>query len=1377
MDGGGGPRGPRELRDEASNEVAKQVGMKIFKYCDQKDKILMILGGLCAFISGAGMPAFSQIIGIVVSDMTSSSGDDLKEKMSRIAWITVVVGVCLAVPQSIAAYSINYSTMRQVTRIKLLYFKALMRQEVGWHDANPPGELTSRMDGDTKVIEEAMGTNFQQLLQHIGTFFFAYGIAFYNAWELTLIMLCVIPFIGGNAIFFGSRIKKASIATRDAYATAGGLALEAIDNIKTVQVFGREEYESKRFSDAVVPAVACGIRKEVSTFMASGINNLFLYISMGYSFWFGAYLIWWGRVEMSDVVTVFMCGIMSCFSITRLSPCVSVFFEGAGAAAKIFGVIDRVPEMDCVTLPEDVKNGVTAQDKKSSIYENIPESANILLPSGRLEKEITFKNVAFAYPTRKNDQLFTNLNMSIKKGQTVAFSGASGCGKSSIIGLVQRFYDPVKGQVLVDGVDMKDLNLRGWRDCIAIVSQEPKLFTGTVMENVKIARPNATDEEVIEACKRAHVHKVIEKLPQQYETLVGTGGSQLSGGQKQRVAIARALICKPQILILDEATSALDRKSEIEVQAALEDVMFGRGVEDAEPLTVIVIAHRLATIQNANVIHFVNHDDVQGSWIEESGTFAELMEMDGHFAAMTKKQGSAPAEGDVTKEDDDADDDPNTGGAENASVFDRQESTVSVSRQKTTDGTLQRGGSTMILDDEDEALYADLNENRLEDVDKAGVLATGTNHARVLQLAAGDRWYILLGLIGCIIAGGEYPCYGIFYSQLINALGKLAVTHDESILKDKIPIWCCAMFCIAIGSFTAYSMMCGFAFSGERLTLKLRRVVFYSILRQDMTFFDTPGRDSSSLASILSSDTEVVHGLWGPSIGTNLRIVTTMVIGLVVALVYAWRVALVVLATIPCFMIVIVGAAMILKFINVTDDSPIKAEALTNIRTVVSLNLQDIMIGRYSAHVAELEARQSKNAIIKGIQGGLMGIVMFGLMALIIWYQGHLIADGTNTFLEVMTAQQAVMQGLRGIMDATTVSSKFADCSNAAKRVFYIIDRVPKIEAAPKADLMSVAENSIHAENANARPASNSNDREAELSNITGSPLEANPFSGLDAVTLKDVRFRYPSRPEMPLLRGVDLKFTMPQTYGLMGETGCGKSTLVGLITRLYDPAAGSVSVRVVGAPSTPAIAKEPTNTVSFDEKGRAQVDLKEVDLVDWRANISLVLQEPSLFSGTIRENIRYSKPDATDEEIEEAAKHASLHDDVMMMPLRYETNVGYKGGQLSGGQKQRVAIARALVRKPKMLLMDEATSALDNATEGRVEEGIRRASAANKMIVIAVAHRLTTIRDSNKIAVMEAGRVKEFGSHEELIALGGHYKDRWQLFEATGQKQQSQTL
>eukprot|EP00744_Colponema_vietnamica_P001927 GILI01003119.1.p1 GENE.GILI01003119.1~~GILI01003119.1.p1 ORF type:complete len:1385 (+),score=394.98 GILI01003119.1:271-4155(+) len=1289
--------------------------------------------------------------------------------MSTLATALVVTGGVMMVLQAIRGYCVSYSSMRQTTRIKYFYFQALMRQEVAWHDRHPPGELTSRMDGDIKVIERALGDNVMAGLQHIGTIGFGFGVAFYNGWELTLFMLGAMPFIACVSALMGRVMLKATSKTREGYAKAGAIALEAIDNIKTVQVFGREEFETDRFATAVAPTVSAGIRKEFATYVTTGVNDFVLYTIYGLGFWFGAYLIRWGRNSVSEVITIFFSALTASYAIGRLSPCLSTFLEGAGAAGKIFAVIDRLPPMDSITKPEGAVTDPTHEPIKIAGGEPVmdgPKPIGLSLPKDKFQQSITFKDVAFSYPTRQEDKLFTKLNLTITKGQTVAFSGASGSGKSSIVGLVQRFYDPTAGSVLVDGIDMKDLNLRGWRDCISIVSQEPKLFTGTVAENVMIGKPDATMEDVIAACTKAHVNHVIEALPQKYDTLVGTGGSQLSGGQKQRVAIARALLRKPQILILDEATSALDRKSEVEVQAALEDVMFGsRNSKDDtndDPLTVIVIAHRLATIRNADVIHFINHDGEQGSWIEESGSYDELIKNDGHFATMTRKQ--TRGDGDELARQ------VSEGHVDAESVFaaEKKKQAAKLKKEQLAQQTQSSESDVQLgvvispdiaakdgiilkeIDSEDDGgesdghLYTQTKKKSLKEIDEEAVKATPVPYLRVLGLCKGDRWAIALACFGCLGAGLVNPAYAIVFAYILEVFAEFET--DKSIIDNKVPLWCSMFFVVAVVALICNFLLAFFAVAGENLTLKIRRALFYSMLRQDMTFFDTPGRDSSALATILSTDAEVIHGLWGPSAGSKVQLLTTLIAGLVIAFYYSWRCALVVIAISPIFIIVMVVCTMLLKAFGAEDDLGLKAEALTNIRTVISFNLQDTMVGKYAVHILKLEAKQQYNAIIQGLNGALTGFLIYGLMAMVSWYSGKLITDGDNNFLEVMVAQQAVMMGVRGLAEAGQVSAKFKDAGAAAQRVFYIIDREPKIAAIPKVDLqVDFNDQGKMVAGTGSAP------QQDEMTNVAIDGAK-NKYADLASIELSDLRFRYPARLEAPLLRGVSMDLEMPKTYGLMGETGCGKSTLIGLLARFYDPAGGSLTVKT----------------------SDASIPLTEATLSQWRSNISLVLQEPSLFSGSIRDNILYGRPDASEEEVLQAAKYAAIHDDIILMPNAYETDVGYKGQALSGGQKQRVAIARALIRKPRLLLMDEATSALDNATEGRVEQGLKAACKDNQMIVVSVAHRLTTIRDSDCIAVMEAGKLKEKGSHEELVALGGHYKERWDLFETAVERQKT---
>ena len=286
----------------------------------------------------------------------------------------------------------------------------------------------------------------------------------------------------------------------------------------------------------------------------------------------------------------------------------------------------------------------------------------------------------------------------------------------------------------------------------------------------------------------------------------------------------------------------------------------------------------------------------------------------------------------------------------------------------------------------------------------------------------------------------------------------------------------------------------------------------------------------------------MIHGLWGLSIGSKVQLISTLAGGITVSMVYSWRCGLVTLACMPAFFFLLAISTILLKSFGAEDDNAIKAEALTNIRTVISLNLQDVMIERYVAHVSKLDHQQRFNAYIKSFHQGGLAFTMFSIMALIAWYSGKLISDSTNDFLEVMIAQQAVMTAMRGIGEANEMSSKFADAANVTRRVFFIIDRQPQISAAPPPD-MSASANDDGALGTAAGNAPDSFD-----DHMSPSMAKHTDLSGVD---LRGIKFRYPARPEAPLLRGVELTLDMSHTYGLMGETGCGKSTLIGLLKTL----------------------------------------------------------------------------------------------------------------------------------------------------------------------------------------------------------------------------------
>ncbi|KAH9577328.1 ABC transporter type 1 [Trypanosoma melophagium] len=582
--------------DEGSADGGKGKGMVsvlgVFQYAKRTDVVLMIVGTVAAIAVGGSSPAFSFIFGRMMNDLLSQSNPEEATAKSALIMLYIGLGVIVGTALYVSCWMI--AAIRQVATIRTRYFASVLRQDIGWHDLHSPGSLTARMTGDTLVVQNGINDKLGLGIVNMSMGILGFVFGFVFSWELTLVMLGLMPLIALMGSIMGNIMAKMANTSREHFAAAGSLATEVMENVRTVQTFGREEYEAERFHAAVLSAQKAGIKKELTTSLAAGATMATMFVTYTVSFFFASYLVEWGRRDVGDIVSCFLSVLLGSFGIGFVSPSLSAFSESRAAAHHLFETINRTPEIDLDADGEPVQG---------------------------LHKSIEFRHVQFTYPTRRSMTLFTDLSLEIKQGQKVAFSGASGCGKSSIIALIQRFYDPISGEVLVDGVDMRKLSLKQWRDQIGIVSQEPNLFAGTMMENVRIGKEDATEEEVIEAV-----------------------GSQLSGGQKQRLAIARAIVRRPAVLLLDEATSALDRKSEVEVQAALDSLM------EHGNMTVIVVAHRLATIRNVDRIYYFTYDGVQGSAIAESGSFDELMKLNGKFAVMAMTQGVTSVVSPTTKQ-------------------------------------------------------------------------------------------------------------------------------------------------------------------------------------------------------------------------------------------------------------------------------------------------------------------------------------------------------------------------------------------------------------------------------------------------------------------------------------------------------------------------------------------------------------------------------------------------------------------------------------------------------------------------------------------------------------------------------------------------------
>ncbi|XP_067869087.1 ATP-binding cassette, sub-family B (MDR/TAP), member 4 isoform X2 [Heterodontus francisci] len=587
--------------------------LTLFRYADCVDKLLMVLGSIAAFLHGVSLPlmiiVFGQMTdsfvehgsmqGNLTLNITLNDTETLEEQMTRYSYYYVGLGAAVMIASYIQITFWSLSAARQTQRIRKAFFHAVLRQEIGWFDVAEVGELNTRLTDDIAKISDGIGDKIGMAVQSLASFVGGFVVGFVNGWKLALVILAVSPVLGISAGIWSKVLTSFTKREQTAYAKAGAVAEETLSSFRTVVAFGGQKKEVERYQKNLIEAKKVGIKKAISSNIAVGFTFFMLYGSYALAFWYGSTLILDESYTIGKVLTVFFSVLIGAFAIGQITPNFEAFANARGAAHMIFRIMDQEPLIDSFSERGHKPN--------------------------QIKGDVEFINVHFKYPSRPDVQILKGLHLKLKSGQTIALVGSSGCGKSTTIQLLQRFYDPEDGMIMLDGQDIRSLNVRYLREIIGVVSQEPILFATTIAENIRYGRKDVTMAEIEEATKEANAYDFIMKLPDKFETLVGERGTQLSGGQKQRIAIARALVRNPKILLLDEATSALDAESEAVVQAALDKVRKGR--------TTIVIAHRLSTVQNADTIA-----GLQDGVIVEIGTNEELMEAKGIYYTLVNAQ-------------------------------------------------------------------------------------------------------------------------------------------------------------------------------------------------------------------------------------------------------------------------------------------------------------------------------------------------------------------------------------------------------------------------------------------------------------------------------------------------------------------------------------------------------------------------------------------------------------------------------------------------------------------------------------------------------------------------------------------------------------------
>lgn len=865
--------------------------------------------------------------------------------LRNMAFLMVGLGFYALFMATIQTACFEAVAFRGSERLRLKWFKALLRQDQAFFDVYDVGGIANAVNPSVNKYRRGVGRKFGEGIEFLTCSIAGCVYALIEEWRVALVVMSFSPAI----VFFALGVVKINqtktTRAQENYSKAGSVAYSTVSGIKTVLSLNAAPTMIEQYKEATQEAFRSATRMLISQGFFNGCMMgafLFMYVILTL---YGVYNIYKDVIatgcDPSSVapdneactasgprVLGAMFGIaFAGQGFSQVGNVLEIFTSARVAAAQAITAINRKPgepEEKIYHIEEEKKEGED-DDESTSGSRHSGSSFMIEAPEGRIkailppyeidsmsieglkpeniEGKLSFEDVEFKYPTRPGQTVLEGLSIDIPAGKTFAFVGPSGGGKSTVVKLLERFYDPTAGAVKLDGINIKDINVKHLRSIIGYVGQEPALFATTIGKNIAYGLPDCTQEQIEEAAKQANAHDFITQLPEGYDTDVGDKGSQLSGGQKQRIAIARVLISDPKILLLDEATSALDSQSELVVQEALENII------KTKKRTTVIIAHRLSTIRNADTIAVV-----MGGKIIEKGKHDKLM----------KKES--------------------------------------------------------------------------------------------------------------------------YYKKLVESQGQTAMARKSSIIQT---------------------------------------------------------------------------------------------------------------------------------------------------------------------------------------------------------------VDG-------------VTESQRGF---NKVPEDFVD-------------------------------------------------------------MDAKPL-----IVFRNVNFTYPTRPNKTILDRFKLKIYKGETIGLCGISGGGKSTVMGLIERFYDPDSGTVEY--------------------YGE------DLKQLNVKWYRDQIGYVGQEPLLFEATIAENIAYGAPNATREEIIEAAKQANAYDFIMKFPQDFDTPLsGGAGTELSGGQKQRVAIARALVKQPPVLLLDEATSALDNESERIVQEALNKLMESRERTCIVIAHRLSTIRNADRIAFIGDGRVKEIGSHDELMEKpNGKYK------------------
>ncbi|KAK4611858.1 ABC multidrug transporter atrC, partial [Fulvia fulva] len=1202
---------------------------RIFHYADKLDYLLYAFALAGAVVTGAALPLTTLIFGKSVASFsgvsTQGNTQEFQSRVNQLVLYYVYIFVGRFVIGYVATLCVCVAGARTTRSMRTAFFECNLRQEI-WHFDKPStGSIAAQVTTNGNRINQGIAEKLYSTVGGLSLFFSSYIVALAVQWKLALITMTIVPanfLIFGVCLHFAISIDERVTRT---YSRALVVAQEAISSIKTIKAFGAALQTVKKYDAFLTEAHQIGLAKSPLMGIFFSTSVFLVLAGTALAFWEGYRLYASGEVnDVGTVFTVVLSVTLGATSIITMLPSLEAVSAASSAAGELFEVMDKKTLLDPLS-PDGEK----------------PAS---------LTGDIEIKDLHFAYPSRPSAEVLQGMTLKLPAGKTTALVGASGSGKSTIVGLLERWYVPSTGTILLDGLDIAKYNVKWLRSNIRLVQQEPILFQGTIFENVakglneeQLALPQAKRLELVkQACRSSNAHDFVERLPHGYDTQVGERASMLSGGQRQRLSIARSIISDPKVLLLDEATSALDPRRVL--------------------LTTLIIAHRLSTVKAADNIAVVANGK-----IVEQGSHQELLHQDGLYAAVANAQ-------DLGNHDD---------------------------KEQPTD--------MEFFDAEDETMFSkttvktDSNVITQDKVEQANAASAGYSLLRsvLTMLSEHPDLYLQYAVIsfGCIIAGGTYPAQAILLSRLI---GVYSLQGEEA--GRQANFFALMFFVLALANlFAKFGVGWCCNNVGQVITHRYRREMLQLVLRQDQDFFDRPENASGSLSSQLSSVPAAVQELMSANFGLILNVLTNAISSSIVAIAFGWKLGLVMVF--GGLTIILVGGYMRIRLDQKLDavtgeqfsaSAGLATETVTAIKTISSLTLETTVLRQYSDAMQDIVSSVIKGSFVALLPYAISQSVDFLVIALGFWYGSTLVAQGEYTVNQFFVVFLCIVFGGQGAAQFFGYTKSITKAKVAANYMFWLRALNPTIGETPT--------------NQNEAPRGESANLAAE-----------------------NVDFQYKQRTVSKVLQQISFRVKSGAHAAFVGPSGCGKSTIISLLMRFYDPVSGRIL---------------------FNED-----DISTLSPALYRQEMSLVQQEPPLYSSSVRANITLGLDhEASEEEVLEACRQAHVLDFIQALPEGLHTPCGSNGLQFSGGQRQRIAIARALIRNPRLLLLDEATSALDTQSERIVQQALDSAAADSSRTTIAVAHRLSTIKNANVIFVMEDGRIVETGTHDQLLQQRGRY-------------------